>query len=319
MSKRLFDFEEQHESLQNKLEELKKLSSSLNCDLSKEIKLLENRIQEVKANRYQNLQPWEKVLLNRHHERYTVHDYIGQLFTDWIELKGDRRFGDDPAILGGIASFHGIPVTVIGHQKGKNTHDIMRHNFGMPHPEGYRKAQRLMLQAEKFGRPVINFIDTPGAYPGVGAEQRGQSWAIAEILMTLAGLKVPVISIVVGEGGSGGALGLAVADHLIMLSNAVFSVASPEASASILWKDLQRVEEMAAALRLTAQDLLEFGVADEIIDELADNSQPEIEIICSRLAVRLEQLLNQLSEVPADILVAHRQQKLSRVGRFQEL
>ncbi len=318
MINRQFDYEEKHKQLQDKMQELVTLSQTMQIDLSEEIEMLASRMDRMREDKYLNLTPWEKVLLSRHSERPTSREYIAYLCDEWLELHGDRYFGDDPAIIGGIAQFNGHPVTVIGHQKGKDTKDNVIHNFGMPNPEGYRKVQRLLAQAEKFKRPVICFIDTPGAYPGIGAEERGQAWAISQLLMSFSAAAVPIISIVIGEGGSGGALALAVGDRLLMLSNAVFSVASPEACASILWKDLDRVEAMASALKITAQDLLELKIIDEIIDEPIGgahmNFETMAESIKTSLQVQLETIINQdWAE-----LLEQRYSRLRKIGTFME-
>ncbi|MBO8158279.1 acetyl-CoA carboxylase carboxyltransferase subunit alpha [Thermosyntropha sp.] len=313
MSKKVFEFEEQHENILAKLNELKEISSTTGFNLEKEIKLLEEKIENLKKERYSNLSPWEKVVLSRQTDRPGCRQYIEEIFTDFVELHGDRFFGDDKAILGGIAFFEGVPITVIGHQKGKNTRENIERNFGMPHPEGFRKAKRLLLQAEKFGRPVITFIDTPGAYPGVGAEERGQAWAIAENLRLLSGLKVPIISIVIGEGGSGGALALAVADKLFMLSNSVFSVASPEASASILWKDLKEVEKMAAALKLTADDLKAFGIIDDIIPEPPGGANQDLKEVADIMRKCIREALEELLSLTSEELVKRRYERLRKM------
>lgn len=318
MINRQFDYEEKHKQMQDKMQELVKLSETMHLDLSEEIEMLTSRMDRMRDEKYRNLTPWEKVLLSRHSDRPTSREYIEYLCDDWIEFHGDRYFGEDPAIIGGIAQFNGHPVTVIGHQKGKDTKDQLQHNFGMPNPEGYRKVQRLLTQAEKFKRPVICFIDTPGAYPGVGAEERGQAWAISQLLMSFSAIAVPVVSIVIGEGGSGGALALAVGDRLLMLSNAVFSVASPEACASILWKDLDRVEEMASALKITAPDLLNLKIIDEIIDEPIGGAHMNFEAMAesmkNSLQVHLESVIGQdLTE-----LLEQRYSRLRKIGTFME-
>ncbi len=318
MVKRHFDYEEKYKNLQGKFEELQELSRNLQFDLTDEFKLMEEKMKDIRDNKYQNLTPWEKILLSRHLERPTVRDYIQFIFDDWIELHGDRTYGDDRAVIGGIANFRGIPVTVLGHQKGRGTNENLENNFGMPHPEGYRKVERLILQAEKFKRPVLTFIDTPGAYPGVGAEERGQAGAIARVLMTLSSLKVPIISTVTGEGGSGGALALAVCDRLLMLSNSVFSVASAEACASIIWKDAGRAEEMAAALKLTARDIKELGVADEIIEEPMGGAHKDFEATAKNLQDRLCRNLKELLALESQELIQQRYTRLRQIGRFQE-
>ncbi len=318
MIKRQFDYEAKHQQLQDKIQELSNLSETMQVDLRSEIDILASGMARVREDKYLNLTPWEKVLLSRHAERPTSRNYIETLFEEWIELHGDRYFGDDAAIIGGIAKFNGHAVTVIGHQKGKDTKDNLLHNFGMPNPEGYRKVQRLLLQAEKFKRPVICFIDTPGAYPGVGAEERGQAWAISQVLMTLSAIPVPVISIIIGEGGSGGALALGVADRLLMLSNAVFSVASPEACASILWKDLDRVEEMAYALKITASDLLDLDIVDEIIAEPLGGAHLNFATTAESIKSSLQtQLAFLITQNPVE-LVERRYDKLRKIGRVSE-
>lgn len=318
MINRQFDYEDKYQQLQDKMQELLNLSENMQVNLSDEVDILNSRMKQIREDKYLNLTPWEKVLLSRHSERPTSRDYIETLCDEWIELHGDRYFGDDPAIIGGIAQFNGHAVTVIGHQKGKDTKDQLLHNFGMPNPEGYRKVQRLLLQAEKFKRPVICFIDTPGAYPGIGAEERGQAWAISQVLMTLSNLSVPIISIVIGEGGSGGALALGIADRLLMLSNAVFSVASPEACASILWKDLDRVEEMACALKITASDLLDLDIIDEIIAEPIGGAHLDFATTAESVKNSLQtHLAFLITQNPVD-LVEQRYDKLRKIGRLSE-
>ena len=251
----------------------------------------------------------------RHQERPFTLDYINAIFQDFIELHGDRCYADDSAVVGGLAWFDEIPVTVLGHQKGKDTNENLRRNFGMAHPEGYRKAYRLMEQAEKFGRPLICFIDTPGAYPGTGAEERGQAWAISRNLARMSSLRIPIISLVIGEGGSGGALALGVADRVLMLSYAVYSVISPYGCASILLNDANRSEEMAEKLRMTAPDLLNLGIIDEIIPEPLEgahrNPQKTYQAVEERIRFHLRELLDQ---DPAD-LVERRYQRLRKIGR----
>ena len=310
MIKRQFDYEQKHRQLLDKIEELKALSQSTQIDLSPQIALLESSLQDLREEKYRNLAPFEKTLLVRHPERPTSRQYIEFLCDDWLELHGDRLYGEDPAIIGGIGLIDGQAVTVLGHQKGQDTSDNVKHNFGMPHPEGYRKVLRLLLEAKKFHRPVITFVDTPGAYPGIGAEQRGQAWAISQVLMTLSHLPVPVIAIVTGEGGSGGALALAVADRLLMLSNAVFSVASPEACASILWKDLDRAEEMASALKITAADLYKLGIIDGIIEEPPGGAHQDFTALASEIKKALKGGLQELLALDQEELIRKRFLKL---------
>lgn len=318
MVNRNLDFEQDYQVLKDKILELKNMSQTKDIDLSGEIVFLEARLRELRENKYHNLTPWEQVLLARHPDRPLTRDYAARIFDSWLELHGDREFSDDPAIVGGLAEFDGMAVTVIGHQKGKNTADNLLHNFGMPHPEGYRKAHRLLLQAEKFHRPVITFINTPGADPGIAAEERGQGWAISEMLITLSRLRVPVISVVIGEGGSGGALALAVADRVIMLSNSVFSVTSPEACASILTHDPEKVEQTAAALKITAGDLLSLGIIDEVIPEPVGGAHEEFEAVADMIKERIAVALQELMDEDMEILLDKRYQKIRNIGRYQE-
>lgn len=318
MVKSKFEFESAYRLLETKLEELKELSVNLNCDFSAEIANVEKRINELKQERYKHLTPWEQVLLSRDLERPMTRDYIDLLFTEFIELHGDRLYGDDPAIVGGIGIFDGRAVTVIGHQKGKDTRENIEHNFGMPRPEGYRKAYRLLHDAEKFGRPVLTFINTPGADPGIGAEERGQAWAISQLLLYLSSIKVPVVSVITGEGGSGGALALTVADRILMLANAVFSVASPETCASILLRDAKRADEMAALLKLNAQSLKELDIIDEIIDEPANEALLESPAFVQSLEQRIKSHLDEVCSQDIDSLIKLRYGRLRKIGRFQD-
>ncbi len=263
----MLDFEKPILELEDKIAGLRKFAEENGVGLEAELQTLEAKLKQLQSDTFAALSPWDRVKLARHSERPTAADYIQTIFHDFVELKGDRAFGDDPAIVGGIALLNGQPVTVIGHQKGRDTKENIRRNFGMAHPEGYRKALRLMRQAEKFRRPVVTFIDTSGAYCGLGAEERGQGQAIAQNLMEMARLRVPVLSVVIGEGGSGGALGIGVADRVAMLSSAVYSVISPEGLSSILWKDAARAAEAAAVMKLTAADLKTLGVIDAVLEE----------------------------------------------------
>lgn len=318
MAQKPLNFEQQFDELELKIADLKKLSLITEMDLDSELEGLVQKMTALREQKYNNLGPWERLVISRHPERPGTTDYINLLFDNFTEFKGDRCYGDDQAIIGGIALFGGIPVTVIGHQKGKNTAEKVRFNFGMPHPEGYRKVERLLNQAQKFGRPVITFVDTQGAFPGVGAEERGQALAIASVLMTLSNLKVPIVSVVTGEGGSGGALALAVADRLIMMANAIFSVASPEASASILLKDQARVEDMAAALKLTAHDIKALGIIDEIINEPAGGAHRDYAQSAASIKEALNRHLFQIMSKPVEDLLEERYSRFRRMGQFIE-
>lgn len=318
MLKRNFDYEQNYEKLQDKVKELKELSANLQFDISGEIEKLEDQMKTIRTEKYARLTPWEKVLLSRHPERPGAREYIEYLCEDWIEMHGDRLFGDDRAIVGGVGSIDGQPITILAHQKGKGTKENVERNFGMPHPEGYRKVQRLLLQAEKFHRPVLNLVDTPGAYPGVGAEERGQAGAIAEVLMTLSGLQVPVISIVTGEGGSGGALALGVGDRLIMLSNSVFSVISAEACASIIFKEAERAEEMASALKLTPEDLINLEIIDEIIEEPVGGAHMDFAGTAEKIAECVRRHLGELMGRDINEILQERYQRIRSIGRYTE-
>ena len=318
MANNKFEFEAAYRLLENKLEELRQLSETLECDFSNEIANVEKRISQLRAERYKHLTPWEQVILSRDLERPMTRDYIDTLCTDFIELHGDRLYGDDPAIVGGIAVFGDRAVTVIGQQKGQDTAENIRHNFGMPRPEGFRKAHRLLKNAEKFQRPVITFINTPGADPGIGAEERGQAWAISQLLLCLSSLRVPIVSVITGEGGSGGALALTIADRIIMLSNAVFSVASPETCASILLRDVKRADEMAEALKLNAPALKDLGIIDAIVDEpIIENLLGEPDFVAD-LRSAISKHLDEVSAQPLDDRIQQRYQRLRVIGQFHE-
>ena len=265
-----------------------------------------------------NLTPWERIEIIRNRERPTINDYIPLLFDEYFEMHGDRLYGDDGAITGGIAKFHDMPVTVISHVKGRNIDENKACNFAMPHPEGYRKALRLARQAEKFHRPVICFIDTPGAYCGIAAEERGQGEAIARNLYEFMGIKTPIISIVLGEGGSGGALALGVCDRLAMLENAVYSVISPRGFASVLWKDATREKDAAGVMRITAEDLVGFGVAEDIIKEPLGGAHTSAQIMAGNISNYLERTIENLSKIDIEILLDTRYNKFRKIGEFSE-
>lgn len=312
------EFEKKIEELSKKIEEFRNFSKNNGVDLSSEIEKLEAKLEEMKSQVYNNLTPWEKVILAKLVERPTALDYIERIFTDFIELHGDRYFGDDPSIVGGIGKLNGKPVTIIGQQKGRDTKEYIKRNFGMPNPEGYRKALRLMKQAEKFGRPVICFVDTPGAYPGIGAEERGQGEAIARNLMEMAKLKTPIVSIVIGEGGSGGALAMAVADEVWMLENSIYSILSPEGFASILWKDSSRAKEAAEVMKITAEDLKCFGIIDKVIKEPLGGAHKSVEETAQNIKKALEEVIPKLCELNIEALLNRRYNKFRSFGEYKE-
>lgn len=305
--------EESIEQLEERRKELETYEQKNNIDLSDDIKVIEEKINKKSTE----VSPWEQVELARTLERPTTLEYIENIFDDFIEFFGDRVYGDDKAIVGGIASIKNQAVTVIGHQRGMTTKENIKRNFGMPHPEGYRKALRLMKQAEKFKRPIITFIDTKGAYPGKEAEERGQSEAIAKNLVEMAGLNVPIISIVIGEGGSGGALGLGVCDRLYMLENSTYSVISPEGAASILFKDGSLKAEAAKSLKLTASDLYELNVADKVIKEPIGGAHIDKEAVFKETKETILKGLDELSQFNEDILIDSRFEKYMSIGDFK--
>jgi acetyl-CoA carboxylase carboxyl transferase subunit alpha len=310
------EFEKPIHELEKKIAELKSFMEEKDIDLTDEIKRLEEKLSRLESSTYSDMKPWDRVQIARHAERPTTLDYISYLFTDFIELHGDRLFGDDEAIVGGVAFYKELPVTVIGHQRGKDTKENLRRNFGMPHPEGYRKALRLMKQAEKFNRPIICFIDTKGAYPGKAAEERGQSEAIARNLVEMAGLTVPVICIVIGEGGSGGALALGVGNYVHMLENSTYSVISPEGAAAILWKDASLAKKAAESMRITAPDLKELGIIDEIIEEVKGGAHKDPKRQAEEIDSVLESSLNNLLAMSQDELIEQRYEKYKNIGQF---
>lgn len=314
----MLDFEKPIQDIQTKIESLKETQAKNDVDLSDEIEILEAALQTEKEKIYISLKPWDRVQIARLPERPTVLDYIPYIFDDFIELHGDRNFRDDPAIVGGLAYFNGQPVTVIGQQRGKDTKDNIYRNFGMAHPEGYRKALRLMKAAEKFNRPIFTFIDTKGAYPGKAAEERGQSESIARNLVSMAGLTVPVISIVIGEGGSGGALGLGVSNRLLMLENSTYSVISPEGAAGILWKDSSLAKIAAETMKITAYDLLELNIIDEVVKEPLGGAHHDVEMLAKRIKQKFTKHLASFEHMtPADIK-EDRFEKFRNIGSFVE-
>ncbi len=315
----MVDGEKQLEHLERKIKDLQAFAREQEINLNSEIRSLEEKAQAIRQEIYSNLSPWQRVKMARNMKRPTTLDYINMLCTDFMEMHGDRLFSDDPAIIGGIARFEQEPVTVIGHQKGRSTRDNIARNFGMPHPEGYRKALRLMEQADKFGRPIISFIDTPGAYPGLGAEERGQGEAIARNLRDMSRLRVPMLVVVTGEGGSGGALALACGDWTGMFENAVYSVISPEGCASILWKDPGKAPEAAESLKLTAEDLKKAGVIDAIIDEPRGGCQQDPAAMGEKLREQIKIVLSDLKQKDHSELLQRRWERINRIGVWTEM
>ena len=313
------EFERPVIELRKKITELKEFTMNTDVDLSQEIDKLEARLAKLENEVYGNMQPWDRVQIARHPDRPTTLDYIDRLFTNFLECHGDRFYGDDEAIVGGIAKFHGLSVTVIGHQRGKDTKENIRRNFGMPHPEGYRKALRLMKQAEKFNRPIICFIDTKGAYPGKAAEERGQSEAIAKNLFEMAGLTVPIVCIVIGEGGSGGALALGVGNYIHMLENSTYSVISPEGAAALLWKDSTLARKAAETMKITAPDLKELGIIDKIIPEVKGGAHRDVDHQAEEINTVLRNSLVELKSLNQQTLVQSRYEKYKQIGQFQLL
>ncbi|MFD6511053.1 acetyl-CoA carboxylase carboxyltransferase subunit alpha [Bacillus sp. NPDC060175] len=302
--------------LKNKISDLKEIMPLRNIDGSDEIKKLEHKLKLFENNMYNQLTPWDRVQISRHPNRPTTLDYIKELFTDFFEMHGDRLYGDDSAIIGGIGMFEKQPVTIIGHQRGKSTKENIHRNFGMPHPEGYRKAIRLMKQAQKFRRPIITFIDTKGAYPGKEAEERGQSQAIANNLFEMAALTVPIISIVIGEGGSGGALGIGVSNHLYMLENSIYSVISPEGAAALLWKDATKAKRAAETMKITAQDLKELGIIEGIIPEVRGGAHTNLSLQAIEIKKIITKSLTALKELEKEELLRQRYKKYKNIGSF---
>ena len=312
------EFEQPIVELEAKIEELRRVESDNEMQLGEEISKLQAKCHSLTESIFSNLGPWQVAQIARHPRRPYTLDYVEKLFTDFEELHGDRAYSDDAAIVCGIARFEGRSVAVIGHQKGRNTKENLRRNFGMPRPEGYRKALRIMELAEKFQLPVLTFIDTPGAYPGVGAEERGQSQAIAMNLYRMAELKTPIISTVIGEGGSGGALAIGVGDHLAMLSYSTYSVISPEGCASILWKNADKAEDAAAALGITSDRLRELELVDEIIEEPLSGAHRDLDSTCENLRASLSENVSRLTKLEVNEMLEMRYQRLTSYGVFKE-
>jgi len=318
MNQNYLDFEQNIADLEAKIEALRFAGKGSDINLNEEINKLRVKSRKLTESIFTSLTPWQISQLARHPLRPYTLDYVAQTFTDFEELHGDRVFADDPAIVGGLARLDGRPVVVIGHQKGRDTREKVRRNFGMPRPEGYRKAMRLMHLAERFHLPLITLIDTPGAYPGVGAEERGQSEAIARNLYVMAKLRTPIISVVIGEGGSGGALAIGVCDRLLMLQYATYSVISPEGCASILWRSADKASEAAQAMGITADSLNRLGLVDEVVPEPLGGAHREPEAMVKTLKSALISTLNKVSAVPIERLLEQRYDRLMHFGEFDE-
>lgn len=311
------DFEKPLVEFDKKIEELRTMSSDT-LDLSKEVTKLEKRAEEMRQEIFASLSRWQTAQIARHINRPFTMDYLNLIFTEFVELHGDRNFGDDHAIVGGLARLEGEPVMVIGHQKGRDTKEKVFRNFGMPNPEGYRKALRLMEMAERFKLPIITFVDTPGAFPGIGAEERGQAEAIARNLREMSSLTVPIIVVITGEGGSGGALAIAVGDRILMLQYSIYAVISPEGCAAILWSDGTKGAQAAESLKLTAKDIKDLEVIDEIVKEPLGGAHRDHKVMAETLKEALLRNLKELMQIPADKLLQQRYDKFRKMSRFIE-
>ena len=318
MATHTLEFERPLLEVERQIEELKRVAGDRAADLAAQLEPLERRLADLRAEIYKTLTPMQRVQVARHPRRPYTLDYIATVFSDFVELHGDRLYRDDPAIVGGWARLDGATVMVIGHQKGRDTKENLRRNFGMAHPEGYRKSLRLMRLAEKFGAPVITLVDTPGAYPGLGAEERGQAEAIARNLIEMARLRTPIVTAVIGEGGSGGALAIGVADRVVMFENSVYSVISPEGCAAILWKDASQRERAAEALKLTARDLLDLGVIDEILDEPPGGAHADPDASAQTLGDALRRHMRTLRKIKLDKLLQRREDKYLSMGVLRD-
>ncbi|MHB1514151.1 MAG: acetyl-CoA carboxylase carboxyltransferase subunit alpha [Acidiferrobacteraceae bacterium] len=318
MNQNFLDFEQSIADLESKIESLRYLESNGELNIKEEIARLRTKSRKLTESVFSSLTPWQVAQLARHPLRPYTLDYVGRVCRDFEELHGDRSFADDPAIVAGIARFMDRPVAVIGHQKGRDTREKVRRNFGMPRPEGYRKALRTMKLAERFNLPILTFIDTPGAYPGVGAEERGQSEAIARNLYEMSRLRVPIIATIIGEGGSGGALAIGVADRTLMLQYSTYSVISPEGCASILWKSADKAPLAAEAMGITADSLKALGIIDGIVPEPLGGAHRDVDGACQALKVAIETLFTTLLAIPVDELVERRYRRLMEYGQFEE-
>jgi len=319
MVNNLLEFEKPLAELERRIGELKHMDLEQDgVDLSDDISRLEKKLNKMRRDVYSNISRWQRTQIARHPQRPYTLDYIEALMENFVELHGDRNFADDKSIVGGVAWFNGKPLMVIGHQKGRNTKEKVERNFGMPHPEGYRKALRLMKLAERFNIPILTLIDTPGAFPGIGAEERGQAEAIARNLIEMSDITVPIITVVTGEGGSGGALALAVSNRVMMLENSIYSVISPEGCAAILWKNQDYAQDAAEAMKLTAQDSLENGIIDEIIPEPLGGAHREPAAAAKSIGASVQAQLDKLSVMGPDELVTDRWSKFRKIGVFRD-
>ena len=312
------EFEKPILELERRIAELKETAKATGVDLEAEIRLLEERLARLRKETYENLTPWQRVQLARAPGRPTTLDVLEKAFQDFIELHGDRAFADDPAIVGGLAYLEGEKVVVVGHQKGRDTKENLQRNFGMPHPEGYRKAMRLMDLADRFGYPFLTFVDTPGAYPGVSAEERGQAWVIAQSIQRMSRLRVPAVTVILGEGGSGGALAIAVANRVLILENAWYSVISPESCAAILWRDAKEAPKAAEALKLTAKALLQLKVVDAIVPEPEGGAHKDPDRAIRNIKEALLKALEELKGLSPEALYEDRYRRFRSLGAFAE-
>jgi acetyl-CoA carboxylase carboxyl transferase subunit alpha len=319
MKTTFLEFEQPIAELEAKIDQLRFVQDDSAVDIADEIQRLEKKSESLIKDTYAKLSPWQVAQVARHPQRPYTLDYVAAMFTDWHELHGDRAYADDPSIVGGLARFNGQPVMVIGHQKGRDTKDRGYRNFGMPRPEGYRKALRLMRTAEKFGLPVMTFVDTPGAFPGIGAEERGQSEAIGRNLYAMAELRVPIVTTIIGEGGSGGALAIAVADVVLMLQHAIYSVISPEGCASILWKTAEKAPEAAETLGVTAHRLKALGLIDRIVAEPLGGAHRDASQMAQMLKRALGEALRQFKDVEPGELLRQRRQRILAYGKVKEI
>jgi len=318
MDLKFLDFEQPIAELEAKIEELRFVGDDSEININEEVARLRKKSEALTRSIFAKLSAWQIAQVARHPMRPYTQDYLDWIAPDFQELHGDRMYADDPAIIGGIGRIDGKAIMFVGHQKGRDTKERVRRNYGMPKPEGYRKAQRLMYMAEKFSLPIVTFIDTPGAYPGVGAEERGQSEAIARSLFVMSGLKTPILSIVIGEGGSGGALAIGVSDRLLMLQYGIYSVISPEGCASILWKSAERAQDAAEAMRITADSLKGFGLVDEVLTEPLGGAHRKPEQMADVIRNAISKHLEELEHIPADQLLEQRRQRLYDYGHYEE-